>query len=268
MKRAIERLEELSGTVDLLVEVIDSRAPESTRCRFVSKLIPGCRTVTVFTKSDIADDSVTEKWIEHFNESGEPAVIFPKEKHGEREKFLNRIIRAAGQGDPERGTRAAVIGLPNIGKSTTINFITGKRGAKVGARPGITRGLQLIKVRSDFLLLDTPGLVSPRIAQREENINLALVGCLQESFFDHEEAAVQLLEKSLSKYAEIYREFYGIDEATEDPMELFEAVAKRRGFLRKGGVLDLDRVYPLLIRDFSTGRISGISLESPEDFYD
>jgi ribosome biogenesis GTPase A len=266
MKKAIERLEELAGAVNLAIEVLDARAPASTRCSYIQRVLPGCRVAIILTKSDIADPATTAEWVAHFDAAGTPAVLFPPRVRN-RESFLKELLAVCGSADDPTGgdMHAVVAGLPNVGKSTLINFLIGHRSAKVGAKPGITRGLQLIRISGNFHILDTPGVISPRAVQGANALTLALVGCLQENFFSIEEAVHHLLGIVLVKHPGVLAKHYDIGTEPDDPPLFCEAVAKRRGFLLKGGLLDLERVYPLITRDFATGRISGVSLEHPSD---
>jgi ribosome biogenesis GTPase A len=264
MKKALDRLERLAGVVDLAIEVVDARFPRATRCDFIPRVLGGCDSVTVLTKTDIADPAATEKWLRHWSALGIRAVVFPSDFRADREKFIDHLLKARGAAPGPGGTRAVVAGLPNVGKSTLINFLIGRHTTRVGAAPGVTRGVQMANVRADFLIIDTPGIVSPRIARKEEGILLALAGCLQETFFESEETALHLLEIALPFYSKKFREYYDLSAIDRDPIKFCEEVARRRGFLRKGGFLDIERVYNLLIQDFSTGRISGITLESPD----
>jgi ribosome biogenesis GTPase A len=225
------------------------------------KVLRGCRFITVFTKADLADPRATKRWMSKIKEQGEDAVLFPFGEKKGRAKFISSV--AGGSGGSAQQLKAVVVGLPNVGKSTVLNLLTGKKRAKVGASPGVTRGVQLVSVRDDFLVIDTPGVVSSGAADRENGLTLALVGCLQDSFFEPSDAAAALLEHSLPDYSNLLAAHYDLDESFSGEHDFFEAVARRRGFLLKGGVLDLDRVYPLLVKDFSTGRIRGITLEQP-----
>jgi len=264
MKKAIERLETLSGVVNLVIEAVDARAPKATRCDFIARVIGGCRTATVLTKTDLADPAATKLWLKHLRAQNHGAIVIHGKSHKDRDGFLREILKSAPEADSATGTHAVVVGLPNVGKSTITNFLIGRRSARVGAKPGVTRGLQLVNIRDDFLLLDTPGIVSPRIARREQGITLALVGCLQENFYEPEDAALHLLSTTLSDYADRFRAYYDLKEAIEDPVGFCDAVARRRGFLRKGGSTDVERTYRVIVNDFSAGRISGITLEFPD----
>jgi len=265
MKKAIDRLESLSGTVNLVLEVVDARAPRSTRCDIVTRVLTGCRSVTVFSKADLADPAATDKWVRHLGSWGERAIVFPFGKQKKRKKFIEDILESSGVSGGGEQVKAVVAGLPNVGKSTILNTITGRKRARVGARPGITRGLQLVTIRNDFMILDTPGVISSSIADREQELVLALVGCLQESGYDTHDAADFILSCTLPDYPELLSKHYDIEDMPGDPLSFYEAVARRRGFLQKGGMLDIDRVMPILLRDFSTGKLRGVTLERPDD---
>ncbi len=266
MSKAVNRLEQLSGTVNLVLEVVDARAPGSTRCPVVSKVLAGCTFITVFTKTDIADSSATKKWRAHFLDAGRQSIVFPYGKKGGRAAFIAKLISAFEQeSDGETNIIAAVIGLPNVGKSTVLNMLTGKKRVKVGATPGVTRGLQLVTVNEKMLLMDTPGVVSSGVAGKEESLMLALVGCLPDTFYDPEEAAERLMELCYERYSQKFAKFYDLKKPAKNPLEFYDALAARRGFLLKGGVYDIQRVFPVILKDFSTGRISGITLELPEN---
>ncbi|MFA6451129.1 MAG: ribosome biogenesis GTPase YlqF [bacterium] len=263
MKKAIARLEELSGVVNLVIEAVDARAPRATRCDFIARVIGGCSVATVFTKADLADPAATKAWLKHFHSQGLTAVIAPGKSNKNREGFTQELLKLSAVDTPHhKGARAVVVGLPNVGKSTITNFLIGRRSARVGATPGVTRGLQLVRVSPDFMLIDTPGIVSPRVARKDQGIVLALAGCLQDNTYDHEEAVLYLLRTTLPLYADKFTNFYGMKCATTDPMEFCEAVAVRRGFLLKGGAPDIDRAQRLITHDFAAGRIAGITLES------
>lgn len=265
MKKAIERLESLSGVVNLVAEVLDARAPRATHVDTASSVLRGLPRVLVMTKADLADDSVTKQWQNHFKDIGTPAVIFPFGAQKRRNAFISELKKAAGMSPSEaEPIKIVVVGLPNVGKSTVLNLMTGKKSAKTGAVPGITRGVQIIKVSDDFLVLDTPGIVSSTAGNRDNSHILALTGCLQESFFDPEEVSCSLAEIMAARYPEKLSSFYDIKDSFNTAGEFFERLCARRGFLRKGGVPDIEKGYSALLRDFSSGRITGVTLELPE----
>lgn len=266
MKKAIERLESLSGVVNLVAEVLDARAPLATHVDTASTVLRGLPRVLVMTKADLADDSVTKRWRDYYDNAGTPAVVFPFGAQKRKNSFISDLKKAAGMSPTEEEPiKIVVVGLPNVGKSTVLNFMTGKKSAKTGAMPGITRGVQIIKVSDDFLVLDTPGIVSSAAGNRDNAHLLALTGCLQESFFDAEQVSFSLAEIMSLRYPEKLAAFYDIKDSFNTAGEFFERLCARRGFLRKGGVPDIEKGYSALLRDFSSGRITGVTLELPED---
>jgi len=264
MKKAIERLETLSGVVNLAIEVVDARAPAATKCELMTKVLRGCTIVTVFSKADLADPAATNSWIEWYRARGTKAVVFPFGKHKDRNRFLKSVTAGFREAmGPGEQVKAVVVGLPNVGKSTVMNMMTGGKRVRTGAMPGVTRGIQLINVDNDFLVLDTPGVVSSAVGDDERAGTLALVGCLQDKFYDASEAVERLLELCLPDYAGLFREFYDLPENPADGESFLLSLARRRGLLKKGGEYDLDRVPPIVLKDFSTGRLSGVTLERP-----
>lgn len=263
MKKAIDRLESLAGAVNLVIEAVDARAPEATNCNVASTALRGMTKIIALTKADLANPAATALWLDHYKKIGQPAMVFPYGQPNRRNEFLAAIAKMSGAASGEDAIRAVVVGIPNIGKSTLLNYITGKKSAPVGAMPGITRGVQIIKVSDNFLVLDTPGIVSSAAGEKEGGMMLAAMGCLQESAYESDEAAFFLVRSAFPEYAKMFAKFYDLKQVPADAETFFEALAKRRGYLLKGGALDLDKTYPVVMRDFSTGRLSGITLQKP-----
>ncbi len=264
MKKAIDRIEALAPTVNLVLEVKDARAPLSTRCDILSRALHGCARVTILTKSDIADKRVTPLWLDHFAATGAPAVVFPHNQPAQRAKFITSIKHHYEIATSTKlQIKALVLGLPNVGKSTVLNYLAAKKSAPTGAVPGITRGVHLINIGHDFLVIDTPGLVNSNVADTERGLTLAAAGCLQENQSDAEQTARHILNLCYDRYSRHFDAFYNITSQHTSHEEFFEAIARRRGFLLKGGTLDLEHVYPLFARDIITGRIHGVSFELP-----
>lgn len=266
MKRTIERVEELAAAVDVVFEVVDARAPLSSRCHILTKILAGSFHVTVLSKVDLSDRTVTRAWEKHFEHNGAPWKELPFGRKMRAGDFFNipDLPRAEGT-----MLKALAIGIPNVGKSTLINMLVGKHSAAVAARPGVTRGLQLLKASDGIFIYDTPGVINPTIKSESHAYILGLIGCLQDQFFDSEGAALYLAERIIAG---------GVEKSFEDGYDLelhsgcgnvgmIETLARRRGFLLKGGAPDFGRACRLLVTDFSTGRLRGISLEIPSESY-
>ena len=265
MKKAIARVEELAATVDLAMEVVDARAPEASRCPILSRILTGCHHVKILSKTDLADARATALWKKHFEQQGLLWADLPYGRSIRAGDFLSRL-QIPGYGQEGRMLKALIIGIPNVGKSTFTNLLVGRRRAGVGARPGITRGMQLVKIHKNVFMYDSPGVINPVIKNEEQGHILGLIGCLQENLFDVEAAAFYLADTVLGGHARIIEKTYGLElEACADAEGLIHAVAMRRGFLRKGGVPDLERAARLLVTDHAAGRLSGLSLELPPD---
>lgn len=261
MIRAVERMERLSAAVDLVLDVRDARAPAVSRCRLIPKLFPGAPIVPVLAKSDLAERAAVDRWLAELRSGDNAALAFHPGRKGGAARFWADIRRAA----PLRPgvVKTLVAGIPNVGKSTIVNFLAGGRRARVGARPGITRDIQLLRGPDNFFLYDTPGVLPPTASGPREFAILALIGALQENAFDFQEAALFFLETALPDRGAALAEFYRMDECPSDPAEFFERLARRRGFLRTGGEPDLDRAWRRVVEDVSLGKIHGISLELP-----
>ncbi|HHY37814.1 MAG TPA: ribosome biogenesis GTPase YlqF [Clostridia bacterium] len=297
MKRALRSIEEMMDLVDLVVETVDARIPKSGRNPLLFRILKGKTRVLVLTKSNLADPNATRVWMRRFREQGENVLAVSV-----LEGFGGRLLESAlgmaggggarvglrGEGPRSRGDppkRIMVVGIPNSGKSTLINAIAGKRLARTGKRPGITRGYQLVKVEDGVLVLDTPGVLP--IPWLDCDLSkgawrLAAVGALEEGRYDHEEAAMLLLDYLLLRYPGILGDYSQRqntqngrgpapggplpDEPTqEDPLlrarETLTAIAGARGCIGAGGSPDLFRASSLVLREFRDGKMGRVTLE-------
>lgn len=263
MKKTIERVEELASAVDIVFEVVDARAPLSSRCHILNRILAGSFHVTVLSKIDLADRMVTRSWERHFEGGGMPWKELPFGKVRPADFFNFPALPRA----PGAMLKALAIGIPNVGKSTLINLLVGKHSAPVAARPGVTRGLQLLKAGDGIFIYDTPGVINPVIKSENHAHVLGLIGCLQDQFFDSEGAALHLADRILAAGAEkTFESCYDLKlHAGCGNVGMLEELARRRGFLLKGGEPDFGRACRLLVTDFSTGRLRGISLETPPE---
>lgn len=266
MKKALFRLEELARETDLVLIVLDARAPRASESPVIGKILTGIPAVRVMAKADLVPAAAARSWARHFEREGPPSIPFSKVKPPRIGGFLRRVEAAAGV--PLGGkklARALVVGAPNTGKSTLINFLLGRRAAPVGARPGITRGFQLINVRGGLYLYDTPGILPPRCETEADRHTLALIGALQDSEFDPEETARHLYSTLLDKKPELLKKYLAGD-APEPPPDFAAfcaAAARARGFLVKGGEPDAGRLVRRLVDDFTLGKMGKLALEMP-----
>ncbi|MFH1537870.1 MAG: GTPase [bacterium] len=266
MKKAMFRLEELARRTDLVLLVLDSRAPRASESPVIGKILSGIPTVRILAKADLVPKAAVRSWARRFGRDGLPAIPFSKGKPPRVGEFLDRLESASGI--PLRGkkiSRALVAGIPNTGKSTLINFLLGRRTAPVGARPGVTKGFQLLKIRDAFYLYDTPGILPTRCETEADRHTLALIGALQDSEFDPGETARHLYAVLIGGKPELLRKYLGRDvaEAPPDFGAFCEQAARNCGFLTKGGGPDSARLARRIIDDFALGRMGKLALETP-----
>ncbi|MBO8126730.1 MAG: ribosome biogenesis GTPase YlqF [Firmicutes bacterium] len=264
MAKTLRQLREGLKLVEAVVELRDARAPLSTANPEVDKLTQQKERLVVFTKADLADPQVTEDWAEYFSAQGIPFyTVDPRAKAS---------VKALAEFLASRGKRAVkrymIVGVPNVGKSTLINAIGRRSSAKTGDRPGVTRGLQWVRVNEHLELLDTPGLLWRKFTP-EAALHLSLIGSIDEQRFDVEEAALHLLRIVEGKRPGSLKERYGVDypASNEFPIlyDYLGELARKRGYLRSGGAGDTEKMAQTLLREFQRGKLGRISLESPRD---
>ncbi|MCW5653481.1 ribosome biogenesis GTPase YlqF [Hydrogenophaga sp.] len=269
-RKAIE--ERVKG-IDVVVEMLDARLPGSSANPLLADLTHGKPTLKVLNKQDLADAERTANWLAHYNAQRATRAIALDAGMGTPARA---IIAACHELAPERGgmvkpMRVLICGIPNVGKSTLINTLKGKRAAKTGDEAGITRTEQRIVLADDFYLYDTPGVLWPRIIVPESGANLAASGAVGRNAYDDQEVALDLLGRLKADYPQLLEERYrlgldaqAISQAHEE--ELLGAIGRKRGALAAGGVVNLQKAAELVIADFRSGALGRITLETPEDF--
>lgn len=254
--------------VDLVIEVLDARAPGASGNPLLRKLTASKPSLAVLNKDDLADPAVTSLWMRKFDLEGKMMPLRISSKSG---KGLDAIVQASrklciGQAWlSRRPVRALIVGIPNVGKSTIINAVSKKRKAEAGATAGLTRELRRIPVNSRFELFDTPGLLWHKFEDPLTGIILAALGSIKETILPAEELGGRILVYLIRMYPDILRNFYRFDEDLELPTyELMEALARRRGCIRSGGEVDLLRTSRMILKDLRQGSMGKLSLEWPD----
>ncbi|AHD05985.1 ribosome biogenesis GTPase YlqF [Paenibacillus larvae] len=282
MTRARREIQEKLKQLDVVIELLDARIPLSSRNPMIDEILKDKPRLVVLNKSDLADPVVTEAWVAFFEKETLKALpidaasgfqvkdIIPRCK----ELASHKIEAQIQKGMKPRPVRALIVGIPNVGKSTLINQLAGKKIAATGDRPGITKGQQWIKVGKEMDLLDTPGILWPKFEDQLVGLKLAATGAIREEILHLDEIAFYLTKQLIIHYPQALRERYGLAELPGDLednhaiVDVMETVGRKRGAIMSGGRVDLEKASSVLLRDTRSGKLGRVSLERPSDYYD
>ena len=257
--------------IDVVIELLDARLPGSSANPMLAELTAGKPALKVLNKQDLADPAHTALWLAHYNrQSGTRALGLDASMTTPARALVNACHELA----PKRGgmtkpMRVLICGIPNVGKSTLINTLKGKRAAKTGDEAGVTKLEQRITIADDFYLYDTPGLLWPRIMVAKSGYNLAASGAIGRNAFDDEEVALELLDYLRQHYPRALQERYklaDVDVAQLTDEQLLDAIGRKRGALQSGAKINLQKAAEIAIHDFRTCALGRITLETPEEF--
>ncbi len=257
--------------IDVVVEMLDARLPGSSANPMLAQLIEGKPALKILSKQDLADPVQTTAWLAHYNALPGVSALGLDTSMVSPAKAL---IDACRQLAPNRGgmvkpLRVLICGIPNVGKSTLINTLKGKRAAKTGDEAGVTKLEQRITLADDFYLYDTPGVLWPRIIVEQSGFNLAASGAMGVNAFDQEVVALELLNYLIPHYPQALTERYKVqDVASHSDETLLEAIARHRGALQSGGRVNTSKAAEILIHDFLSAALGRQTLETPEEYSD
>lgn len=269
MKKTRELIQENLKLVDAAIEVIDGRIPVSSRNPIIDQLVGGKDRIIILNKSDLADPEANREWVKKFTDEGFHVVCMNC-LTGTGVKDLYRLLeRIQDEKNRDRARkrklRIMIVGVPNVGKSSLINRLTGKKSAQTGDRPGVTRGKQWLALSNGMQLLDTPGILWPKFEDPEVGINLAFCGSIRDEIIPVDELALELIGWLSDRYPDMLMERYKLAELMETPLETMEAIAEKRGFIRAGKRIDYERTARTLLDEFRAGKIGNITLEKADD---
>ena len=259
--------------VDAICEIVDARIPLSSRNPDIDSICGNKPRIIVLNRMDLADPEATKKWITYFRGRGMAALATDcKTKKGisgfqpaVRSVLKEKLERDSAKG-MHRPLRVMIVGIPNVGKSTLINQISGRKGAKAENRPGVTRGKQWVTVDSSLLLLDTPGILWPKFEDPEVGMLLAYTGAVKENIIDTEELACHLMERLWKYYPDTVRQRYKVDMPQDTPgYALLEEAGRKRGFLLARGEINTERMAKVLLDEYRSGKLGYITFELPEE---
>ena len=274
MAKTKRLIQENLNLIDVVYEVVDARMPYSSKIKDLDEFIKNKPRIMVMTKSDLCDNKETNKWIKYYENKGYKVVLMDLEHNPN----MNNLIKATEEmmkekyqkqeekGMIKRRTRILIVGIPNVGKSTLINRLVGKKATNVGNKPGVTKNLNWIRINEKFELLDSPGILWPKLDEEKVAFNLASLTAIKEEvlpLYDVVEYILRTLEKY---YPEILKNRYLVDSIEEDFIETLEFVGKKRGCLIKGGEIDYDKVINIIINEVKNGIIKNITFDRLEDY--
>ena len=271
MAKTRRLIKENLNLIDIVIELVDSRIPFSSRIKDLDDIIKNKPKLMIMTKKDLCDIKETNKWIKYY-ESLDYKVLCMDIEHEFNAKqifnIINEIMQEKNDKRLEKGMkikkpRCLVIGVPNVGKSTLINRIAGSKVVGVGNKPGVTTNLNWIRVNPNIELLDSPGLLWPKIDEGNVAYNLATFTAIREEILPIYDVTVYILNALLKYYPEILKERYNL-EKIEDPIEAFDIIGKKRGALSRGAETDYDKVMTIIMNDFKQGYVKGVTFDRYE----
>lgn len=257
--------------VDVAVELLDARIPMSSANPMVENLVQNKPRIIVLNKSDLADVKITEKWIEYFKKENIDVIPVSTYSGKDKKKLINLIREKAKpvlekwqrRGLKKRSVRIMILGIPNVGKSTLINFLSGSKATRTANTPGHTKGKQWVRLSSGLDLLDTPGVLWPKFEDQNAALKLAATGAIAGEIFDSYEVVTTLLAALKEISPQILKEKYDIEDVNQDTQILLELIGKRRGCLLPGGEIDSTRAEALVLTDFRSGKLGRVTLDMP-----
>ena len=257
--------------IDIVIEILDARIPLASQNPDIENCIKDKNKIIVLNKADLADNNITNKWIEFYKSNGIKAIAV----ESNNSKGIKEVIEAIKseydiikekymqKGRIGRAIRVMIVGIPNVGKSTFINSIAKRNTAKVGNKPGVTKQKQWIKITNEIELMDTPGMLWPKLENKDFAMHLAFAGTIGKNAIDKEEIAYYLLEYLIKNYPQRLTERFNISLDEKETVDVLEEIAKKRGAIISGGNINMQKVSDIILNDFQNGKLGRITIELP-----
>ena len=272
MAKTKRLISEQINLIDIVYEVVDARIPYSSKIVDIDNYIKNKPRIIIMTKTDLCDLKETNKWVKYYEEKGYKVISLDLINNTSLKKLIdatNELMKdkndtRENKGMIKRRTRVLIVGIPNVGKSTLINRLVGKKAVNVGNKPGVTKNLNWIRINEELELLDSPGILWPKFDDEKVAYNLASLTAIKEEVLPLSKVVCYILETLYKYYPNILKERYNITEIDEDFIEVFETIGRKRGCLVKGGEVDYDKVCNVVINDIKDGTIKGITFDRYE----
>ncbi|CAM5211997.1 ribosome biogenesis GTPase YlqF [Alishewanella longhuensis] len=266
MHKARKEIAEVMPQVDIIIEMLDARIPFSSENPLVPQLRKDTPCIKVLNKADLADPELTARWVAHFEQQAGVKAIPISQQNPEQ---IRALLQLCNDMLPERNleiraARAMIMGIPNVGKSTLINTLAGRTIAKTGNEAGVTKAQQRIKLDNNVILTDTPGFLWPKLSPASCAYRLAVTGAIKDTVFEYADIAMFAADYLLQAYPHALQARFNLEELPENDVALLDAIGVRRGCMRKGGVVDLEKAGTILITELRAGNLGPITLETPE----
>ena len=270
MAKTKREISEKIKLIDIVYEVIDARMPKTSKMQDIDDILRNKPKVIIMTKYDLCDKSETDKFIDYYIKEGYQVIPVDLLNNINTNKIIDSskiLLQEMNElrkkkGLKERSIRALILGVPNVGKSTLINRLVGKKSVNVGNRPGVTKNISWIRINKDIELMDTPGILWPKMSSNDEALTLAALSSIKEEILDEEELATYILKKMSRLYPENLENRYGFNKVDDDNLiDVLDNIARTRGALISGGESDYDKVYKIIIRDLKEGYLGKITLD-------